>query len=48
VIIEYRFPAVVETFTGIREGLNYTIRRRVIELPPSRTRAKSLVESVRP
>jgi hypothetical protein len=28
------------TRTGIREELNYTIRQRVIELPPSRYRAK--------
>jgi hypothetical protein len=26
--------------TGIREELNYTVARRVIELPPSRYRAK--------
>ena len=26
--------------TGIREELNYTIRQRVIELPPSQYRAK--------
>jgi hypothetical protein len=25
---------------GTREGLNYTIRQRVIELPPSRYRQK--------
>jgi hypothetical protein len=25
---------------GIREELNYTIRQRIIELPPSRCRAK--------
>jgi hypothetical protein len=29
--------------TGIREGLNYTIARRVIELPPRRYRAKVAV-----
>lgn len=39
-VATYRFPAVVETRTGIRGELNYTIRQRVIELPPSRRRAK--------
>jgi site-specific DNA recombinase len=41
--VEYRFPAVVETRTGIREELNYIIRQRVIELPPRRYRAKVAV-----
>jgi site-specific DNA recombinase len=37
-VVTYRFPAVVETRTGIRAGLNYTVRRRVIELPAGRRR----------
>ncbi len=39
-VVEYRFPGAVQSDTGIREGLNNTIRQRVIELPPSRYRAK--------
>jgi hypothetical protein len=42
-VVTYRFPAVLETRTGIREELNYTIRQRVIELPPRRYRAKVAV-----
>ena len=37
-VVTYRFPAVVNVSTGIREGLNYTIARRVIELPSGRRR----------
>jgi hypothetical protein len=37
--VEYRFPAVVETSTDIREELNYTVARRVIELPVGRRRS---------
>jgi hypothetical protein len=36
--VENRFPAVVETSTGTRAGLNYTTVRRVIELPVGRHR----------
>jgi site-specific DNA recombinase len=39
VVVEYRFPGVVETRTGIREELNYTVARRVIELPVGRRRS---------
>jgi site-specific DNA recombinase len=43
-VVEYAFPktalGVLQTRTGIREELNYTIRQRIIELPPSRCRAK--------
>jgi len=33
-------PTFPRSRTGTRAGLNYTIRQRVIELPPSRYRAK--------
>jgi len=36
VVVEYRFPDVVNVSTGTREGLNYTVVRRVIELPVGR------------
>ena len=43
-VIEYAFPkttlGVLQTSTGIRGELNYTLCRRVIELPPSRSRVK--------
>jgi site-specific DNA recombinase len=35
-LVTYRFPGVVETRTGIREEVNYTTVRRVIELPVGR------------
>ncbi|MGA2514576.1 MAG: recombinase family protein [Candidatus Limnocylindrales bacterium] len=35
-VVTYRFPCVVPTRTGIREGLNYTTVRRVIEIPVGR------------
>jgi hypothetical protein len=35
-VVAYRFPGVVETRTGIREEVNYTTVRRVIELPVGR------------
>jgi site-specific DNA recombinase len=41
--VTYRFPGVVQTDTGTRAGLNYTIRQRVIELPPGRYRQKVVV-----
>jgi site-specific DNA recombinase len=34
--VTFRFPAVVSFFTGIREEVNYTTVRRVIELPVGR------------
>jgi hypothetical protein len=37
-VVTYRFPTVVVTRTGIREALNYTTLRRVIELPVGRQR----------
>jgi hypothetical protein len=37
-LVTYRFPCVVPTCTGIREALNYTTLRRVIELPVGRQR----------
>jgi hypothetical protein len=37
-VVETRQPAV-ETSTGIREELNYTVARRVIELPVGRRRS---------
>jgi len=46
-VVTYRFPGVAPTHTGIREGLNYTTLRRVIELPvgrhPSPPRVDALV-----
>ena len=36
VLIEYRFPAVVNTSTGIRAGINYNTVTRTIEMAAGR------------
>jgi hypothetical protein len=38
-IVEYAFPGALQTVTDIREELNYTVARRVIELPVGRRRS---------
>ncbi|MGD0020512.1 MAG: hypothetical protein ABSD62_14820 [Candidatus Limnocylindrales bacterium] len=44
-VVTYRFPGVVPTRTGIREGLNYTTVRRVIDLPVGRRPSQAILDA---